>query len=1517
MAAMRGSSQSRTVTATSPGRLALLARKLLARCGPGRAHGDLTERTAKISGSGFMETESCSKTVSTSDRTGARITGKSLDGLNDSRTRSLCAKQPEKAVVTQEPRNGLLCPGFADASQGLGCTSPGLGPSLCAPRCHSRSETGSASESAQRSPASLKSFGSSAPGCGERLAESAESLARRSSSGGGSRTLSGDWNPGGGGESMAAHALGSDSAPPPAPNVTVACCSWLSSTSSWDWDAPLSPGWASGSDGAQSPVFVEEHTRCLLPWEAKREISKRPDSDSPSLWKPWRTHWGSKDPVLGPRQTESAQVIPTANRLSTRAKSTTQDDCEPLRPLEERFKRNAWPELSLAQHSWPWSLLSVRRKQSTCQHLSNEHEMRQENEDKGGGGLKSSEPQTPASDCESHSNHCHIKTATAKEQLFCVPLDESRSESGVLTTRLQRSWSMRQACDLGSIEPGKSTTKLQDVETDKTVKTIITNETEKALKDTTARKRSLPLQHELIINKQYNLRKVSNEPQTLLKESFNTPWLPSAVFPEQGKVSKSTCLSESGTNRQRKFIARSQRAQIRPLQHLPSDDGADSKSPGYEVQGSPVSTIPCSPTFSQNSSITYHTPKEPMDKTLDQVMTGNCSSISPEPNTPGGTSKFEKARNKTPKGLLTRIRPKSLNFTGSSFGLQKDLSVHNSGHTLPGSTKHSLFFGDPWLPRVNHDDISQTLSPTETPSLPCRLSKSNSQRRVSLESRPMELRSTQLSMPTQSTPSTACKENDEENCAGTLVWVLPSKDVCGPPSMNERNTSVQVCGVTISNSTSACNESDVQIPQKCQAPRCSHSTSSSPSPVPCSSFSFPDTPCLSPSSDLSTPELCHSTSIINPTYPKEGQEDALRHVPLHHRRRPVSAMVLPALPSPRSPESKRWPRIPLADRVRPLVVSKSTPTGLNHMGRRRRQHTNGEGWTNGKEGLGGLGAVPGASSSDDDDYSEDSSDSRSCLGPLTGSREQHTITKLLTTGCAVYAEALWDHVTMNASELGLRAGQLVRVHGVTYPQWWFGAIGETRGWFPANFVRLCVNQEELSEDGDQADGVDGNEVKRGVEGDNDPAVAIDHGYRMGFSTNNWKQKRANVIEEILRTERDYIQNLKNICQGYIKQCQNRPDMFSTEQLATIFSNIEEIYHFQQGFLEELEAGYDVQHSHLSLFGSCFLNNCDRFKIYSEYCNNHPDACAEVSHLSKNKSYGLFLEQCRLRQDMISINLNGFLLHPVQKICKYPLQLKELLKCTPPDHSDHKLVASALAAMSNVANLINERKRRMENVEKIARWQAEVCNWEGEDILVRSSERIHSGDVTIVPQPNGRPQPRYAILFDHQLILCKKDLIRRDVLYYKSRVVMDDFVVEEVTDISIKPSLLLRCKGPVEASLLLCTRQPEDHKCWMEAFTKERKRVCDDLDSGFVITEIQKQQAIIAIGKAKSHRKCKAQVLDKTSGAPYQPVSVCSTYTDIPSSVPQQQVFVLAEPRRKPWPRSTFLQGIGRLAPFRK
>ena len=79
--------------------------------------------------------------------------------------------------------------------------------------------------------------------------------------------------------------------------------------------------------------------------------------------------------------------------------------------------------------------------------------------------------------------------------------------------------------------------------------------------------------------------------------------------------------------------------------------------------------------------------------------------------------------------------------------------------------------------------------------------------------------------------------------------------------------------------------------------------------------------------------------------------------------------------------------------------------------------------------------------------------------------------------------------------------------------------------------------------------------------------------------------------------------------------------------------------------------------------------------------------------------------------MIEIPLEGFLLTPVQKICKYHLQLAELLKFTPPSHPDHAGTRDALEAMKRIATLINERKRKMESVEKLAAWQLLVDDWE--------------------------------------------------------------------------------------------------------------------------------------------------------------------------------------------------------------
>lgn len=412
--------------------------------------------------------------------------------------------------------------------------------------------------------------------------------------------------------------------------------------------------------------------------------------------------------------------------------------------------------------------------------------------------------------------------------------------------------------------------------------------------------------------------------------------------------------------------------------------------------------------------------------------------------------------------------------------------------------------------------------------------------------------------------------------------------------------------------------------------------------------------------------------------------------------------------------------------------------------------------------------------------------------------------------------------------------------------------------------------------------------------------------------------RANVVQEIMDTERVYIKHLRDICEGYIRQCRKHTAMFSVAQLATIFGNIEDIYRFQRKFLKDLEKQYNKEEPHLSEIGSCFLQHQEGFAIYSEYCNNHPGACAELAGLMQQRRYRHFFEACRLLQQMIDIALDGFLLTPVQKICKYPLQLAELLKYTAPEHSDYDNIKAAYEAMKNVACLINERKRKLESIDKIARWQVSIVGWEGQDLLERSSELIHSGELTSVTR-QGKSQQRTFFLFDHQLVFCKKDLLRRDVLYYRGRADTDAVELVDLEDgrdgargPGLRNAFRLASRTGDEVHLF-CARKPEDKARWLQAFRDERRRVQEDRALGMEISENQKKLAMLnaqkaAHGKSKGYGGCPA-------APPLQSLRpIHQRHITVPSSLPQQQVFALAEPKRKP---SLFWHTFNKLAPFRK
>lgn len=48
---------------------------------------------------------------------------------------------------------------------------------------------------------------------------------------------------------------------------------------------------------------------------------------------------------------------------------------------------------------------------------------------------------------------------------------------------------------------------------------------------------------------------------------------------------------------------------------------------------------------------------------------------------------------------------------------------------------------------------------------------------------------------------------------------------------------------------------------------------------------------------------------------------------------------------------------------------------------------------------------------------------------------------------------------MDPEELGFRAGDVIDVADMSDKDWWWGAIDDREGWFPATFVRVRIATE--------------------------------------------------------------------------------------------------------------------------------------------------------------------------------------------------------------------------------------------------------------------------------------------------------------------------------------------------------------------------------------------------------------------------------------------------------------------------
>ncbi|KAI8358936.1 hypothetical protein B0O80DRAFT_382637 [Mortierella sp. GBAus27b] len=108
------------------------------------------------------------------------------------------------------------------------------------------------------------------------------------------------------------------------------------------------------------------------------------------------------------------------------------------------------------------------------------------------------------------------------------------------------------------------------------------------------------------------------------------------------------------------------------------------------------------------------------------------------------------------------------------------------------------------------------------------------------------------------------------------------------------------------------------------------------------------------------------------------------------------------------------------------------------------------------------------------------------------------------------------------------------------------------------------------------------------------------------------------------------------------------------------------------------------------------------RVYSEYCKRHEASGQHLQELESRKDLKPFFEACQetCQGRTKTWDLGSFLIKPVQRVLKYPLLINQIHALTPPEHLDSEAIATVQRDMLQVAEEINEIKRRKDIVEKI-------------------------------------------------------------------------------------------------------------------------------------------------------------------------------------------------------------------------
>ena len=270
-------------------------------------------------------------------------------------------------------------------------------------------------------------------------------------------------------------------------------------------------------------------------------------------------------------------------------------------------------------------------------------------------------------------------------------------------------------------------------------------------------------------------------------------------------------------------------------------------------------------------------------------------------------------------------------------------------------------------------------------------------------------------------------------------------------------------------------------------------------------------------------------------------------------------------------------------------------------------------------------------------------------------------------------------------------------------------------------------------------------------------------------------RRTAIFKEIIDTERSYIHHLKVLATYYIGPLRN--GLLTADQDHSIFGDVDRIIlPLNEQLLSNLEKRYCQWSASSTKISDIFIGMGAFFKLYTSYVTRFDTALSHIALLRKNnKKFKSVVDRASEIPECAGLGLLDLLVTPVQRLMRYPMLLGAVVDATWSSHSDYEGLLEALHLVSSVAEAVNEKKRELENLERIMAIQHSLIHEKGLHLVEPHRRFVAEFDLMDI----SKDFMLYHLILCNDILICTKN--KKGKLKFKWSMTLDKSVLVDEED----------------------------------------------------------------------------------------------------------------------------------------